>query len=197
MASLMLLVEGESDKELARRLALHCGHTVRHVRVARGSGNLDTSLGKCRDAARNGVNYFVLRDTDGRCPVELLVELAPGAQSEPGFCLRLAHRESETWLLASRQAAAAYFGFSAARIPAELEQVADPKRLLLQLCRDSRKRLIREEVVGQLSSGALVCGPLYVSYLNDFYAEHWDIAEAMGESDSLRRAVRALQHAVG
>ncbi|RRD44036.1 hypothetical protein [Buchananella hordeovulneris] len=142
------------------------------------------------------MNYFILRDTDGRCPVEVLAELAPGSQSEPGFCLRLAHRESETWLLASRRAAAEYFGFSAARIPADLEQVADPKRLLLQLCQKSRKRLIREDVVTQLSSGALACGPLYVSHLNDFYAAHWDIAEAMTESDSLRRAVLALQHAM-
>jgi hypothetical protein len=180
-----VVVEGESDREVAKAVVAHAGHGVHQVRVAGGKTRLDPLIPKYNIAAAQHP-WVVFRDSDSQCPVTLLARLTAGISSQhPQFCLRIAHSMSEAWLLADRDGFAEYFKVSPDRIPRDPETLPNAKQIVLGLCARSRSGAIRKDVT---ASGTRT-GPLYVTRINEFASAVWNVAEAESVSDSLRRAV--------
>ena len=120
------------------------------------------------------------------CAPALLARLKPSRSV--GFKLRLAVRMLESWLLADREAIAAFLGVRVAAVPREPDREVHPKRTLVNLARTSRKRSIRDSLVPN-GSGALV-GPEYTPVIGAFIDERWTASRARLNSPSLERACR-------
>ncbi|SHJ43030.1 hypothetical protein SAMN02745244_02486 [Tessaracoccus bendigoensis DSM 12906] len=182
-------VEGESDRGAATAVVAAAGHVVARVYVSGGKSKLDPSVAKYLRAAQRS-SWVVFRDSDGQCPVELKQKLLPAARgSSPRFTLRIAHTMTEAWLLADRRGFASYFGVREEKVPIDPEALNHAKRALLLLCAQSAPRAVRRDVV--TADG--LTGPLYVSRLNDFATNHWDVARAAENSPSLARAIAAIR----
>ena len=181
-------MEGESDREVARAVAMFAGHQVHQIRVAGGKTRLDPLIPRYNVAAAQ-YPWVVFRDSDSRCPVILRTQLTAGISSwHPQFCLRIAHSMSEAWLLAGRYGFAEYFKVPVSRIPRDPESLPNAKQTLLALCGRSRSPMIRKDVT---ASGPRT-GPLYVIRINEFASTAWNVAEAETVSVSLRRAVARI-----
>ena len=180
-----VVVEGESDREVAKTVVVHAGHRVHQVRIAGGKTKLDPLIPKYNIASAQ-FPWVVFRDSDSQCPVILRARLTAGISSwHPQFSLRIAHSMSEAWLLADREGFAEYFKVPSTRIPRDPESLPNAKHTLFALCSRSRSKAIRKDVT---TSGTRT-GPLYVIRINEFASTVWNVAEAESVSDSLRRAI--------
>jgi len=159
---------------------------------AGGKGNIKRKLSGFNNAAK-GMLYLVLVDLDEEyeCPPTLLEDWFK-QEKHPNLYFRIAVREVESWLLASRSAIANYFGIAQVRIPLYTDEIQRPKELLLSLARKSRKKVIRDDLVPQMGTTAKV-GPNYNARLAGFVNQLWDYEEALGFSSSLKRMVECLK----
>lgn len=130
-------------------------------------------------------------DTDRGCPVDWLQRWKPKHASQK-FLLRLAVTEAESWLLADSQALASFLGIPKSRISPRPDELNDPTREILRLARQSRKRLIRQEVVS--ASDASKAGMGYNWHLCTFVREYWEPMRAMACSPSLTRTIHSLKN---
>ena len=179
------VVEGHLDGRLLKVLWRQLGldeHPLQ-VRDAGGSG-FWLLASKYNEAGRHQRVIGLADLEQAPCASALMQQLKPSRS--PGFKLRLAVRMLESWLLADRDAVAAFLGVRAAAIPREPDREAHPKRALVDLARTSRKRSIREALVPN-GSGALV-GPEYTAVIGSFIDVRWDAARARTNSPSLDRA---------
>ncbi len=157
-----------------------------------GKGNIKRRLRGFNHAAK-GMAYFILVDLDAdyACPPALLQDWFEH-DKHPNLHFRIAVREVESWLLASRCAFSNYFGISKKIIPEIPDQVSDPKELLLKIAGKSRKKSLRDDIVPQIRTTARV-GPNYNARLEEFVSQRWDYQEAISSSESLRRTVEYLK----
>ena len=183
-----VVVEGESDKAVARRVVEFAGRHVLHVTVTRGKTKLDSKLANYSRAARDRP-WVVFRDSDNQCPVSLRQRLLAGIPDNPLFALRIVHTMTEAWLMADRLGFSRYFAVSFDTVPVDPEAKPHAKQTLLRLCQRSRSRDIREEVV----HGQAHPGPLFVERLTEFASRHWNVSVAAQSCPSLQRAITALQ----
>lgn len=184
-----VVVEGDSDSEAARSVLRAAGLDVSRIVVVGGKAKLDARLSKYNQAAKNS-RWIVFRDSDSVCPVELSQTLSKQIGTlSPHFSLRIAHSMTESWLLADVEGFSKFFGVSAARMVPNPDLLSNAKHEVLRLCQKSRSRRIKEDMV----RGNGETGPLYVSRINEFASKHWNVANACGRSESLRRAVERLR----
>ena len=187
-------VEGPTDEPLAKRLITTVGMNPRATLVAGGKLRLDPKLPGYNAAAHHSA-WLVLRDLDhddvGGCVPELVQDLLGGPPSE-GMCFRIAVREAEAWLLADARSFAQFFGVSTARVPHNVESLSDPKQSLVNLCRGSRKRDIRDGMVPRQGSRRVV-GESYRLLVSEFVEDAWDPQQARLAAPSLDRALIALE----
>jgi hypothetical protein len=109
--------------------------------------------------------------------------------------LRLAVRAVEAWLLADRERIAQFLGTRPNSVPANPDELENPKRELITLALGSRKRAIREELVPREGSGRSV-GPLYTARMMEFVQDTtagWRPDIAARVSDSLARCIGSLR----
>lgn len=136
--------------------------------------------------------WLVLVDLDHEhpCAAALVGEWLP--QVPTLMRLRVAVREIEAWLLADRVGIAACLSVSRDRIPRSVDELDNPKSLMINVASRSRRRAIRDGMPPRAASGRSI-GPLYVTELSRFVREHWDVDEAALASSSLCRCIRALR----
>lgn len=182
-----VLIEGQSDQGMAKRIIRHSGLSVGQLVTKHGSGNIDKLIPKLSRTTTNNP-WVVFRDSDTRCPVEFRRQLTKSTTINPAFLLRIVHPMTEGWLMADPQSFSQYFKVTAKKVPVDTELLPHAKRNLLALCKNSRSRDIRSDVV-RPDGGA---GPLYVSRINEFAEDYWDIATASQNSPSLKRALIRL-----
>lgn len=132
-----IAVEGISDVEAVKKLLNSRSIAVdeSQIFVSRGKANLDRKLANYNAAAAHRP-WFVLRDADrdeGDCPAAIRKTRLPLAVQNSAMCFRLAVRSLEAWLLADVDAFAATFAVARASVPVDVEQLADPKRSLVDL----------------------------------------------------------------
>jgi hypothetical protein len=143
---------------------------------------------------KNGVKgspYLVLTDLDkNNCPLALIAEWLSHPK-HPNLIFRVAVTEVEAWLLAHRKAFAEFIGISVDLIPDDLDSVPDPKQLLIDLTKKSRKRYLRDAIVPAKNSTAKV-GRDYNGQLIQFVNQNWQIELAKVHSRSLERAINAI-----
>lgn len=156
----------------------------------RGYDQIQKKISGFNNAAK-GMPYLVLTDLDNaECPLVILSEWLTQPK-HPNLLFRIAVKEVEAWLLAHRSAFAEFLGISVDLIPGDADQIPDPKQLLINLARRSRKRKLREAIVPAPNSTAKI-GKDYNRPLIEFVNESWQVASAQTNSPSLKRAMNAL-----
>jgi len=188
-------VEGLADEALLKRVCSSVGVVVGQVYGRYGKSYILTKLNGYNHSAqfRHWVVLLDL-DNDAACAPEVLPQWLPVPSRL--MRLRVAVRELEAWLLADRERIAQFLGVAVAAIPADPDSVADPKRLMVQIARASRRRAIREDMVPSIGSGQQV-GPAYTSRMIEFIQSvenGWRPDVAAGHSDSLRRCISAISN---
>lgn len=159
-------------------------------RFAAGSGQIEKRLRSFNRAAEHEP-FVVILDLDDRlCAAGYRNALLPDGPRRY-MVFRIAVREVESWLLADRVGIAAYLGVKTSVVPAEPDQLDDPRRALFDLVRRSRRRLIRESIL-PIDPTARI-GPDHNGALMGMVNEHWSSDRAVERSPSLRRAVDALE----
>lgn len=189
-----IVVEDELSDALIRRI-LKESHNTFAVGISygkRGYGYIKKTLGAFNNAAR-GTPFLVLSDLEE-------AECAPTQTNEwlqipkhHNLLFRIAVREIESWLLADRSGFAYFLNIRKELIPENVDGINDPKQLVINLARRSRKRTLREAIAPIPNSTARV-GPDYNGQLSSFVFNTWNIVEALEHSDSLRRAVNAINN---
>jgi len=156
-----------------------------------GKGNIKRKLMGFNNAAK-GMSYLILvdLDTEYECPPSLLSDWFV-YNKHPNLHFRIAVREVESWLLASRGAFSNYLGISKSEIPEISDHIQSPKELLLEIVSKSGKKSIREDIVPHIRTTAKV-GPNYNHRLIEFVNQRWDYHEAIMCSESLSRTVDYL-----
>jgi hypothetical protein len=192
------LGEGETDAAVARTLIRHSGaEPGRNMLVqarSRGKQSLDGRLAGLNERARRGYPVLVIRDfdKDAVCPGELVARLV--ASPVDRFCLRLAVRTTESWLMSDVPAMARATGVSEARFPTDVDAIDNPKRHFLDLVRAfggaKIRRVLDDEVRRAVPDWALLS-----QWRADFAAEVWQPKRAakLGRSNSLMRSWSRIQ----
>jgi hypothetical protein len=197
MEPVSIAVEGPTDAVVARRLLDEVGLEIGTVFGDHGGKSVvDTRLGRWNEAARRSP-WFVLRDLDqdADCAPELVARLLPAAA--PGMCFRIAVREVDAWLLGDRRMAARWLGVAEALLPSLPEAEPDPKQVLINLARRSRRADVRRDLVPRPGSSASV-GRGYLAQVVHFVQSSWRPQVAAEHCPSLRGCLAALRrHAVG
>ncbi len=191
---IQIVVEDELSDALIRRI-LKESHNTFAIGISygkRGYGYIKEKVGVFNKAAR-GTPFLVLSDLEE-------AECAPAQINEwlqipkhHNLLFRIAVREIESWLLADRSGFAYFLNIRKELIPENVDGINDPKQLVINLARRSRKRTLREAIVPIPDSTARV-GTDYNGQLSSFVLDAWNIEEAIKHSDSLRRAVNAINN---
>lgn len=183
-------VEGLVDEAVVQRLIHHAGGLPGAVYGKGGKGPLRQKVAGYNNAARNAP-WIVLVDLDREheCAPPLVHDWLPDAA--PQLCFRVAVRAIEAWLLADHEGLAEFFRIRVNSIPRQPETHEDPKRLLVDLARSSRRPAIRREMVPRAGSGRPV-GPAYTSRVIEYAQDRWRPEVAARRADSLRRAIGCL-----
>ncbi len=156
-----------------------------------GYGWIKRRIGGFNHAAK-GMPYFVLTDLDRSECAPVLIRGWLGVPRHPNLLFRVAVREVESWLLGCRESFAAFLGVLSDRIPANVDEIQNPKEFVVSLARRSRRKDLRMDLVPQEGSTARV-GPNYNGRLLYFVERHWEPAVAGQNSPSLRRTIEALE----
>lgn len=193
--SINLVVEGWTDELVMRRVLAFSGLLCGPVRGKNGKNHLLKKLGNYNRAAQHD-RWLVVVDLDrsADCAPSFIQQHLP--RPAPGMMLRVAVRAVEAWLLADREHIAAFLGISAGRVPRQPDTEEDPKTVLINLARSSRKKTLREDIIPRDGSGGRV-GPGYAGRIEEFlnYSPHpWRAEVAAKHSDSLNRCLRALEN---
>jgi hypothetical protein len=158
-----------------------------------GCTNFWRDAAKYNQAARQCL-VFGLTDLDHKpCPSGLISKHLKNGK-HPNFILRIAERELESWLLADIEAMAKYLKLSQNIFPNNPDAESDPKQTLVNLARRSTRTALREDLVPESGSKGVV-GRGYVSRMKEFIESKWRPLKAQQRSESLRRAIAAIQSA--
>jgi hypothetical protein len=163
----------------------------------RGNSYLRKLLPAFNNAAK-GMAYLVFADLDDKpCPPFLIEDWFncsiadfPRRRS-PNLLFRIAVREVESWIMADRRAFAGFLGISINKIPSNTDDIPDPKRLLLELARSSRKKELREDLVPRPGDKRRI-GPDYNGRLSEFLHSAWRSSTAELHSRSLAKTRKVL-----
>jgi hypothetical protein len=188
-----LLVEDDLSEAVTRKVLACAAHpyAIGHAYGKSGFGYLKSRVLGFNQAARS-TPYCLLTDLDrAECPPALIADWLGPVTRHPNLIFRVAVREVEAWLLAHREAFAAFAGIRTAHVPANVEEIDDPKRCLIDLVRQSRKRSLREDIVPPTPSTSRQ-GPNYNGRLALYVHLDWDPHVAKLHSSSLRRMIAAL-----
>ncbi|MCX7048016.1 MAG: hypothetical protein NTX50_21335 [Candidatus Sumerlaeota bacterium] len=182
-----LLSESVVLKILRRAGGFYVGKSL----IYRGSGYLKNIAPGLNRAARS-TPCLMLTDLDqAECPPAIIKEWLQ-APRHPNFLLRVAVSEVESWVLAHRQAFAAFASIDVNKIPEDTDSIQDPKGFLIDLVRKSQNRELKAGVVPRKNSTARV-GPLYNDRLCRFVQDIWEANAARKHSPSLNRAMQELE----
>jgi hypothetical protein len=212
-SSVAIVVEDELSDRIARRLIHHIRRTwtvgvryplkefaggrtnprnVAEKRGLSGFGQIRSNLPVFNHAATHRP-FFVLTDLDihSACPGGVWGAWLPALAKNPNLIFRVAVKEVEAWLLADRENIADFLEIPRSLIPLDCELLADPKREIVALARQSASQEIIHALVPRAGSSAEV-GRSFDRKMIQFVKDQWDIANAAGQSRSLERAINAL-----
>ena len=183
-------VEGDVDEAIVRKLVAHAGGQIGSVYGKNGKPMLRKKIKGYNNAARH-TPWLVLidLDNDADCAPPVREEWVP--DPAPHLCFRIAVREVEVRLMADATTLARFLSVTANKIPAEPEKLAPPKDAMVNLARQSRRTVIRGDMVPRKKSGRRV-GPAYPSRLVEYVRNHWQPDVAAQHSESLKRSIDCL-----
>ena len=195
-----LAVEDELGEQMLRVLLAQSGRgfQIGVVRGKQGSGYLKKNLLAFNNAAK-GVAYFIFTDLDDKPCASVLIEdwFNCSVADFPKYrtqnlLFQIAVREVESWIMADREAFAAFLGIAVSKIPVQTDSIPNPKEFLLGLAKKSRKRSLRDDLV-PLPGDHRNTGPDYNGRLADFlHSGSWRAKVAESHSLSLARTRKKL-----
>lgn len=191
-----LVLEGLLEEPVARKIVFFCGHNVGDCFGKNGFVFIKEKSYRYHSITKKGNAVFVLTDfADSKCPciVEACHQylITHIAKPDNKFLLRFAVAELESWLLADRMGISNYLGVPTNKIPVSPDTETDPKQLLVNLARKSKRKGIKSALVPSKYHGGVV-GPNYRSTMQKFIENVWDIESARKNSPSLERCVSRL-----
>ena len=149
-----------------------------------GFGNLKKKAPSYDQMGKNGFPVLMLTDLDtAPCPSGKIYDWL-GRKPSRGFLFRICVREVETWLLADREAIAAFLSVKEDTVPTAPESLSDPKAALIKLAQKAPRKIR----VGLTPQGSATIGPEYNDLLSGFIAYSWSIDRAVTRAPSLQRA---------
>lgn len=197
MNSIGIVVEGLIDRVAVERILQTRSLTVDTSRVVitRGKSTFDARISKYNEAARHGP-WLALRDADhdsDGCAAALHSSLLTATQSR-AFCLRIAVRTLESWLLGDAEAFARHFTVPVTKIPRRPDELDWPKKTLVNVCSSSRRKDVRMAMVPPANTTGV--GPEYTAFLSHYCRESWRPDVAGDASPSLRRALLEIDQLI-
>ncbi len=188
------VVEGTLDLAVAERLITRVGARIGRVHGRKGKAWLLGRINGFNEAARLAP-WLVLvdLDQDEHCAPQARNDWLPAPSEQ--MCFRIVIREIESWLMADRTSLASFLRVPPSALPVDPEVVANPKEHLVRIARRSRSRDIRSDLVPRDTSGRST-GSAYDARLTEFVRAFWNPGVAAASSDSLRRAIAALEYLV-
>ncbi len=192
--SVILAVEDELSEVISTKLLKNFG--VKITTVIRDNGNAyPRQKAPELNRAAKGINIFLLTDlnSSNHCPMGLINSWIKGPLN-PRFLFRVAIMEVESWLMADRDSFANFLSIPVNRIPANTDDISNPKEFLVSLARNSRKRKLRDELVPK-PRARIPVGYGYNTRLSEFVREHWKLERAATVSPSLKRTLDRLNQA--
>jgi hypothetical protein len=190
-----LVVEGTTDVPFAEQLIRISGGIPGTPYVQGGKPNLLKRVAGYANGARHRP-WLALVDLDADEDCAPTAWQAWRPNPSHSLVLRVVVHAIEAWALGDRESVSAFFGVRSSAIPPSPEVVADPKGLLIDLARSSRRAEMRRSMVPRPGSGRRQ-GPGYEARLIEFGHRHWDIERARLVCPSLERAVTRLSTALG
>lgn len=187
----ILAVEDQLSEAVFRKILDHHGIGVNLVLGLRGKGYLEKNAQRLNQAAR-AQPVFMLTDLDSpnQCPPGLIRSWIKG-EKHPGFFLRVAVMEVESWVMADRAGLAKFLSIPVHRIAQNTDAIYQAKEFLVSLARLSKKTRLSEGLVPRLGATNKV-GPLYNSSLVEFVSSIWNLELASCTSASLKRTLERL-----
>ncbi|HDQ44858.1 MAG TPA: hypothetical protein ENN17_05060 [bacterium] len=137
--------------------------------------------------------HIVLADLDRIPCVRILKQKWITFEQSERLFFQVAVREGEAWLLADHKSMSTFLGISLNLLRKEVRQVEniyDPKLLLVNLARRSKRRQIRD---GLVPKGSAKIGDLHNTLLSEYIQKQWEIEQARIHSSSLNRFLDKLQ----
>lgn len=187
-------VEGILDAAVIQRLIAECGGEPGTIYGQTGKDFLRERIHGYNNAARHSP-WIVLVDLDSSAECAPSLRAAWIPHPAPQMCFRVVVRAVEAWLMADAQTLSSFLGVPRTQIPAFPEDVHDPKRVMVDLARRSRKRNIRMDIVPREGSGR-TAGPVYATRLIEYVQLRWRPVVAADNTESLRRAVDCIRRLV-
>ena len=182
------LVEGAFDEAVMRKVFKTVG--IEAIAFYYASKPAFFSRLRSDNKSTNFASRFAICDLDkDACAPSVVQKHLP--EIFPRMCFRIAVRTMETWLMADREAFAAFLAVPPSRIPqsSDLEKIQDPKEALVNLARRSRNRAIASGLVPKEGATGKV-GREYNVRLKEFVHDKWSPRRARKNSESLCRAFR-------
>lgn len=162
--------------------------SVYRDRLGDGFGNLKKKVQSYDQMGKSGLPVLMLTDLDAApCPSGKIQDWL-GHKPSRGFLFRICVREVEAWLLADREAIAAFLKIKEDQVPDAPESLADPKAALIKLA----KKAPRQIRIGMTPRGSASIGPDYNDLLSGFISDLWSITRASDRAPSLARARRRV-----
>lgn len=157
-----------------------------------GFGKIKKNLLRYNKTANPSFPYFILTDLDTAiCAPQLIDDWTKHIPLNPNLLFRVAVREVESWILADRENIAKYLGISVSKIPLDTDSIPDPKQLICNLARKSKKKTVRKGIPPKDQYAAQ--GYDYNAILGYFIQNVWNISNAIECSSSLKRTVERLE----
>lgn len=165
-------------------------YQVNHLLRKDGSGYLRSRMASWQQMAQRQV-VLILTDLDQiSCPLALRQAWHGKASPHANLLLRIAVREVESWVLADHEAITQLMG-TKAKLPAQPDELPDPKRHLLEIAKRA-PRSIRQDLVKE--SGVVTRqGIGYNARLTHWVETTWSPERAASRSPSLQRTRHRLQ----
>lgn len=197
------VVEGSIDHAVVRKLFAETGTQCGKIYIQNGVNNLLKKLPAYNQSARF-CPWFALGDLDQKpcapSPHHDMIQIFPGGQ-QPGLHICIAVRAVEAWFMADGGLLARHLPIPQGKIPAQPEELNNPKRIMMDLARQSRSSAVRNDMVPSANSGRSV-GPGYdyTASMIEFVQDKWRPVQASQTAPSLARALtccRALGQSTG
>lgn len=164
-----------------------------HLKLRKsGFGYLKKKLSVfCEIAKREPV--LLITDLDqSRCPSALIASWMVDVKPPQDFIFRVAIREIESWLLADQRAIRKIIGAQASTLPRNLDDIDNPKDLLLRLVERGAARDVKRDLL--IKRGEVAAQGLgYNDRLCKHIEAEWNPERAAQRSDSLERMLRRLK----
>ena len=189
--SVILAVEDSLSDAVSTKILQYFGIEI-HVRIPntyQGNAYLRRRTTELNRAAKGPPYVFMFTDLDSSksCAPELIRSWVK-VPLNPGFFLRVAVMEIESWILADRGGLAAFLSIPVGRIPSAPDDIPKPKEFLVSLARGSKKSL-RDQLVPSKRAVTAKVGPEYNSRLSQFVRDDWNLERAAVVSPSLKKTL--------